>query len=462
MAIVHSSQSSVRLILRILDVFIPFGMLYISTFLNHVPWTRAYILLGVLASLMLAITLRIVNAYQVFQEDKSYSEAISLIRAWTVVLVSLLALGWATQSTDFYSRLVLGFWSIAVPIFLIVQHLVINMVARKMLGKRGHLRRAIIVGTGSLGKEIYQRIVNSEIVIGIKIVGFIDNCNGVSTHDDDIILGDISDLRNVIARNQIELVFLALPMNRTEQILEAFEVCQQTTVSVMLVPDLFMFELRDARHQDIAGMPVFVLNETPFWGVHGVAKRIEDLILASLSLLFLWPIFVIIAIGVKLSSPGPILFRQRRHGLDDTVFHVYKFRTMTVCEDGGEIRQAQRDDPRITRFGAFLRKTSLDELPQLFNVLKGEMSLVGPRPHALAHNEEYKQRISRYVWRHKVRPGLTGWAQVNGWRGETDTLEKMQKRVEHDLWYIANWSIWLDIQILLKTVWIVLTRKNAY
>ncbi|RMH22386.1 MAG: undecaprenyl-phosphate glucose phosphotransferase, partial [Gammaproteobacteria bacterium] len=265
-----------------------------------------------------------------------------------------------------------------------------------------------------------------------------------------------------IAEQGIDMVFLALPMHAANRIKEVFEACQQTTVSVMLVPDLFMFELRDARLQDIAGMPVFALCETPFWGVHGVAKRIEDLFLASLSLLCLWPLLLLIAIGVKMSSPGPVLFRQRRHGLDDKVFYVYKFRTMTVCEDDGNIQQAQRDDPRVTRFGAFLRKTSLDELPQLFNVLKGEMSLVGPRPHALAHNEEYKQLINRYVWRHKVRPGLTGWAQVNGWRGETDTLEKMQKRVEHDLWYIANWSIWLDIRILLMTVWIVLSRKNAY
>jgi putative colanic acid biosynthesis UDP-glucose lipid carrier transferase len=191
-------------------------------------------------------------------------------------------------------------------------------------------------------------------------------------------------------------------------------------------------------------------------------KRAFDLVIAGAVLLLIWPLLLAIAAGVKLSSPGPVLFRQRRYGLDGKEILVCKFRTMTVCEDGTRFEQARRNDPRITPFGAFLRQTSLDELPQLFNVVAGSMSLVGPRPHAVAHNEQYRGLIDGYMIRHKVRPGITGWAQVNGWRGETETLEKMKKRVEFDLDYLKHWSLSLDLWILFRTAWVVLLDRNAY
>jgi putative colanic acid biosynthesis UDP-glucose lipid carrier transferase len=204
------------------------------------------------------------------------------------------------------------------------------------------------------------------------------------------------------------------------------------------------------------------LHETPFYGVDGWLKRLEDIVVGSLILLIIAIPMLIIALCVKLTSPGPALFRQRRYGLNGEVIDVLKFRSMSVTEDGAEIKQATKDDPRITRFGAFLRRTNLDELPQFLNVMAGSMSIVGPRPHAVAHNELYRKKVRGYMLRHKVKPGITGWAQVNGWRGETDTLEKMEKRVEHDLDYIRNWSLLWDLQIIFMTVFGSGARKNAY
>jgi putative colanic acid biosynthesis UDP-glucose lipid carrier transferase len=232
---------------------------------------------------------------------------------------------------------------------------------------------------------------------------------------------------------------------------------------VYVVPDIFLFDLIQARIDHVNGLPVLAVCETPFYGVNGIVKRISDLVLASLILVLIAPALAAIALGVKLTSPGPVIFRQRRYGLDGREIVVYKFRTMTVTEDGPVVAQATKNDSRVTPLGAILRRTSLDELPQFVNVLQGRMSIVGPRPHAVAHNEMYRKLIKSYMIRHKVRPGITGWAQVNGLRGETDTVEKMRARVEYDLDYLRNWSLGLDLKIILKTVFVVLKRpETAY
>jgi putative colanic acid biosynthesis UDP-glucose lipid carrier transferase len=246
------------------------------------------------------------------------------------------------------------------------------------------------------------------------------------------------------------------------RILKLLEDLRDTTASIYFVPDIFVSDLIQARVDSIGGLPVVAVCESPFTGVNGVAKRVSDFILAVLILLLISPFMAAIAVGVKLSSPGPVLFKQRRYGLDGKRIVIYKFRTMTVAEDGDVVRQATRNDSRVTRFGAFLRRTSLDELPQFINVLQGRMSVVGPRPHAVAHNEMYRKLIRGYMIRHKVKPGITGFAQVNGWRGETETVDKMKARIEYDLQYLRNWSLLLDLQIILKTVVVVLQKDNAY
>jgi len=211
----------------------------------------------------------------------------------------------------------------------------------------------------------------------------------------------------------------------------------------------------------VGGLPVLAVCETPFYGVNGIVKRVSDIVLATLILILIAPLLAAIALAVKLSSPGPAIFRQRRYGLNGQEVVVYKFRSMTVAEDGAVVRQATKNDARVTRLGAFMRRTSLDELPQFVNVIQGRMSIVGPRPHAVAHNEMYRKLIKSYMIRHKVRPGITGWAQVNGLRGETETVEKMRARIEYDLDYLRNWSLGLDLKIIWQTIFVVFKRPDT-
>jgi putative colanic acid biosynthesis UDP-glucose lipid carrier transferase len=263
-------------------------------------------------------------------------------------------------------------------------------------------------------------------------------------------------------RGDYDILYIALPTTARTQITDLLDRLADTTVTVYMVPDFFTTSLFHGKWSNLEGIPLISVYDTPFWGVDGWVKRAEDVILSSLILLVVAVPMLLIAAAVKLTSPGPVLFKQRRYGMDGREIRVWKFRTMRVCEDGPTVPQARRKDPRVTALGAFLRRTSLDEFPQFINVLMGDMSIVGPRPHAVAHNELYRSQVKGYMLRHKVRPGITGWAQINGWRGETDTLEKMAKRVEHDLWYIRNWSLWLDLKITFLTVVRGFSTANAY
>jgi putative colanic acid biosynthesis UDP-glucose lipid carrier transferase len=251
-------------------------------------------------------------------------------------------------------------------------------------------------------------------------------------------------------------------MRHVQRVVQLLDEMQDTTASIYYVPDVFVFDLIQSRSGEILGVPVVAMCETPFHGYRGMVKRMMDLLVSSLALILLAPLMLLVAALVKLDSTGPVIFRQRRHGLDGGEINVYKFRTMTVTEDGWEIRQATRDDHRVTRVGRVLRRYSLDELPQLFNVLQGRMSLVGPRPHAVAHNEQYRKLIKGYMIRHKVLPGMTGLAQVSGCRGETSKVEDMRARIEYDLEYLRHWSPMLDVKIMWQTARMLLGDRKAY
>jgi putative colanic acid biosynthesis UDP-glucose lipid carrier transferase len=276
------------------------------------------------------------------------------------------------------------------------------------------------------------------------------------------VLGAVKDLADYARAHRVDLIYLALPLAAQPRIARLLDELCDTTASIYIVPDIFLFDLIQARMDNVGGLPVLAVCESPFYGVNGIVKRASDIVLAALILLAIAPLLAVIALAVKATSPGPVLFRQRRYGLDGREIVVYKFRSMTVAEDGPVVRQATRGDERVTPLGAFLRRASLDELPQFVNVLQGRMSIVGPRPHAIAHNEMYRKLIKSYMIRHKVKPGITGWAQVNGLRGETDTLEKMRARIEYDLAYLRNWSLRLDLYIVWKTIFVVLQKDNAY
>jgi putative colanic acid biosynthesis UDP-glucose lipid carrier transferase len=323
-------------------------------------------------------------------------------------------------------------------------------------------RKAVMVGAGPLATTVTQALQAG--VSQAHVVGCFDDRAPQRLHGDAApkVLGSLADLAPFVREHRIQEVYVTLPLSSQPRIAGLLESMQGTTASVYYVPDVPGIGIIQGRLHDINGVPVLGLFETPFTGINEVVKRASDIVLSLVILLVISPLLVAIAIGVKLSSPGPVIFKQRRNGLDGHEITVYKFRTMTAQDNGSVVVQARRNDPRITRFGAFLRRTSLDELPQFFNVLQGQMSIVGPRPHAVAHNELYREAIKAYMVRHKVRPGITGWAQVNGLRGETETVERMQARVEYDIAYLRNWSVWLDLRIIGRTIRLLFFDRNAY
>jgi putative colanic acid biosynthesis UDP-glucose lipid carrier transferase len=324
-------------------------------------------------------------------------------------------------------------------------------------------RRAVIVGLTDLGVRL-QHTLTDDPLMCTDVIGFFED-RGPDRLSPELrknVLGRAVHLPEFIMQNKVDVVYITLPMTRHPRVLHLMEQLRDSTVSIYFVPDLFIFNLVQARLDFVHGVPVVAVRESPFYGVHGISKRLCDLLIALTLVILLFPILVSIAMSVRVTSPGPVLFKQRRYGLDGKPIIVYKFRSMTVTEDGeNSYTQVTRNDSRVTRLGAILRKTSLDELPQLFNVIKGSMSIVGPRPHAVAVNEQYRQLIPSYMVRHKVKPGITGLAQVNGYRGGDD-LESMTKRVNLDLIYLSQWSMRMDMLILLKTALIVWKDRRAY
>jgi len=385
---------------------------------------------------------------------------LDIVTGWMAIVALLLLLGWSSRTIDAFDPRVLLAWTFATPAALFAAHRLLPRVLPWLLAAEGMHRRAVIAGANDLGSGLAARLA-ADPLSGVRVAGFFDDraperIRGKS------VLGPITALPDYVRANGIEIIYIALPMASQPRILRLLEELRDTTASIYFVPDIFLFDLIQARVDAVGELPVVAVCETPFYGFNGLVKRASDILISFFILVLISPLLLAIAIGVKLSSPGPVLFKQRRYGVDGREIVVYKFRSMTVAEDGDVVRQATKNDSRVTRFGAFLRRSSLDELPQFVNVLQGRMSVVGPRPHAVAHNEMYRKLIRGYMIRHKVRPGITGLAQVNGYRGETDTVEKMQARIEYDLAYLRSWSLVLDLQIILKTAVVVLKKQNAY
>ncbi len=462
--VMRKYHSLLSLAQRGLDALLVFALLQFLCLSYGLDFNRSYQVLGIVAAALTWIMMGGMDAYRPWRGSSLWREYRVLLLSWLLVALCLLILAWATKSSEMYSRIVVGVWFVLTPLILILTRLIQRLFLR-ILRKSGHnTRQVVIVGAGTLGQQLIERIQQAEWM-GVKVVGIFDD--DARKQGKEVlgvpVLGKTSDVYSFVKQEKIDQVYLALPMRAEKRMREVFDDLQDTTASLYLIPDLFVFELLGAREQDVAGLPAFALCETPLLGPFGLAKRIEDIVLASLSIMTFSPFMIVIAIAIKMTSKGPILFKQTRYGLNGERIKVYKFRSMTVCEnDDTVIRQAGKSDARITKLGAFLRKTSLDELPQFFNVLQGRMSVVGPRPHAVAHNEQYRKLIKGYMWRHKMKPGITGWAQINGWRGETDTIDKMKKRVEYDLEYIQHWSLWLDLKIFFFTMFKGFKSKNAY
>ncbi len=452
----HAPQSMSRFIAALLEPGLSAAVLVGAHVAYDEPFSRASM---ALLLLVLALTFPGTDRFR----DRPLSSAVDIAVSWLWLLALLLFCGYATRSLGYYEWPVIGAWALATPL---LQWCVV-IAGRDWLRWRARqpaaARRAIIVGAGPLAVKVARALqVRSDV--RTVIAGYFDDRRGerIDPEAQRLRLGGLAEVAEYVQQHGIAEVYITLPLGSQPRIVGLLESLQGTTASIWFVPDVFGISIIQGRLQDLNGVPVVGICETPFTGVNDAVKRVSDLVLATAILLLLAPLMLVLALGVKLSSPGPVIFRQRRNGLGGEEIVVYKFRSMRKQDDGAVVRQATRGDPRITPFGAFLRKTSLDELPQFVNVLQGRMSIVGPRPHAVAHNEQYARLIKAYMVRHKVRPGITGWAQVNGLRGETDTLDKMQARVEYDLEYLRNWSLSLDLQIIARTIKLVVADRYAH
>ena len=458
--------------------------LWIACILTATPITPS---LAGAAAILLALyyALAIIkNLYRSWRTHSVGREAWSLLEAWFSAATLPLIAVYTIQDTGRYPPETILLWFLGAPMLLIAWRTMARQAFRWSRARGHNLRNLAIAGSGDLAQHL-ARTVKENPWMGFRIIGLFDDIStpeaGRNRSAHPVNRGSLSDLTKLTRNGEVNVVYIALPPGEAERNTDSLiRRLSDSTASVYLVqdrrtrdpdnergslqvaPDLWRIDILHRRIIDIAGIKAVSIYETPFHGTEGWIKRIEDIVVSSVALLILAIPMAAIALGVKLSGPGPVIFKQRRYGLDGREIIVWKFRTMTVCEDDGKIVQAKKNDARVTPIGGFLRRTSLDELPQFVNALSGSMSVVGPRPHAVSHNEQYRELIGGYMLRHKVKPGITGWAQVHGFRGETDSIEKMGRRIDFDLDYIRNWSLWLDVQIIFMTVYNGFAHRNAY
>lgn len=458
----HPSRNT--LVERAADAAVIAAALWVAATVRGVVWSDRYGIAVVVAVLVFHAIGEGLRLYRPEHHGSAPRTPMPIVMTvlWTVF--ALLALAWMTKSTGHYSRVAIGLW---------VVFAVLGLAGWRMARGLGHGRmrartraRVAIAGTGPRARELAHAVCSTPS-LGLTLTGFFaDRAAGDDEPAGDPLPaplhGDLDALVEHARAKAFDRVLIALPLKAEDRIHRLVTALSDTTTPVYIVPDLFVHELAHARWLDLGAFQVISVFETPHQGIDGWVKRLEDVVLSVLILIVAAAPMLAIAAAVKLTSPGPVLFAQRRYGFNGREIVVWKFRTMTVAEDGDDCIQAAPADPRLTPIGAFLRRRSLDELPQFFNVLHGDMSIVGPRPHAVAHNERYRGLIPGYMLRHRVKPGITGWAQIHGLRGRTDTIERMEQRVQYDLWYIRRWSVWLDLRIIARTIGLMAGDENAW
>jgi putative colanic acid biosynthesis UDP-glucose lipid carrier transferase len=424
-------------------------------------FNTSYLTVALLMFLLTLLVFQRINIYHSWRVASLRHEIDQILIGCVVVYILLLLVGYSLKVSHEFSRRVVITWMMSWPLLLGMERTIVRAFLRHYREKGYNIRWAVVAGVIEMGERVASW-VDENPWSGAKVVGFFDDWK--TGHAGNYpILGTLQSLSEYVKTNNIDIVYIAISMKGEEKIQSMLAGLADTTASVYLVPDIFLYDLMlGGNLLYFDETPIISLRETPLQGFSSLLKRTEDLLLSVFTLLLTSPLFFLIGLGIKLTSRGPLLFKQWRYGLDGQPIEIYKFRTMTVCEKDEEFKQAVPCDPRVTRFGAILRRTSLDELPQFINVLQGRMSIVGPRPHPVPLNEAYRKRVPGYMLRHKVKPGVTGLAQVNGWRGETDTLEKMEKRIEYDLEYLRQWSLFLDLKIIALTIWNNAWRTNAY
>ena len=458
-------QSQIELGQRVLDALIVSGSLPLAFWLyyGHFYWNDKYTITAFAAVPIFYLGARISGLYCAYFVQFSEQQIKALLLTWAMTLAGLLLMGYAFKSTHELSRVTLGLYALVTPLLLLAGRLVFLRVIRAMRARGYGVRSALIVGTDSNALALARNIAALPW-LGVSLRGFVGGAALDAAEAAALapVVGRLADLENLVRGGGVDIVYVSVPMSDHHQINAILRILGDSTVSIFLVPDLFTADIMQGTWVTLGDVPTVCVIDGPARGINSVVKRAEDLVLASCALILLALPMLVIAVAVRLGSPGPALYKQLRYGANGKPILVWKFRSMRVMESPAEFTQARRDDQRVTALGRVLRRSSLDELPQLFNVLGGSMSIVGPRPHPVALNEAFRGEIPGYMLRHKVKPGITGLAQVNGYRGETDTHEKMEHRIRYDIEYINNWSLWLDLAIIIKTPFTLLRGENAY
>src|SRR6266545_198208 len=462
LGLVRENSHAIHTLQRLIDLVL---IALVHPLLNAVyrqPWTPESSTVTLIAVLAFSVAAELSSLYRPWRIERFRVEIRTVFLAWTMTVGVLVLIAFATKTSSEHSRVVSFGWFALAPLVLSAWRLLVRSILRGMRAKGWNTKQVAIVGATGQARDLCTQIAELPWM-GIHVLGVFDdraadrrtdlsdlNCN---------FLGKLADLVVACREGKIDVVYIALPLRAEPRIAEVMRDLADTTATVYLVADFFKLPIVHAEMSSIGRVPLLSVHGTPFHGLNSWLKRLEDIVVGSMILLMIALPMVVIAIILKLTSSGPVFFMQRRYGLNGKEIRILKFRTMTVTEDGPSVVQATKNDPRVTRFGAYLRRTSMDELPQFLQVLAGQMSIVGPRPHAVAHNESYRSLIPGYMLRHKVKPGITGWAQVNGLRGETDTVEKMKARIEYDLDYMRHWSLRLDLRIIWRTIFVVLKKQ---
>jgi len=445
------------------DVFLVTGLLILLVYIKNGNIDLPYRLFAIISGLLLLV---IYGVHGVYRRAGSIRDGLSrLSTAWGVLLMLLVFLSFITKTSSLFSREVFLQWAILGLLLQFVVYFAMQKTIGLVRDRLSPIIRSVVVGNGRLGCHLAAKINNNKWLPD-RVVGFV-SCYDFQIYDETpnhtACLGDLDDINRVVVEYDIRRVYIAVPLGESDKIEVLHKKLLKLNVDLIWVPDIYALQLLNHSVREVAGLPLICLNESPLTSTKtGIFfKDVLDRSVAFICIILLSPLLITIALIVKLTSRGPVIFKQDRHGWDGRIFKVWKFRSMVVHQEDVGVTQAKKKDPRVTAIGAFIRRTSIDELPQLFNVLFGNMSLVGPRPHAVAHNDHYREKIGSYLARHRIKPGITGLAQVNGCRGETETDDKMHKRAEYDMEYINNWSFWLDIKILFKTPF-TLFSKDIY
>jgi len=464
---VSSRYRSAEQLYRLLDLSCIALSTYVIIFILNISSSPYYFILASTCIIIFFILSEMVGTYQ-HEVSRMFKTSVkSILLTWFATFLFLLVIGYFSDNLKHFPREMISLWFLTTPIYLVIWRYMVRLAKSEYYKDESALKNFAILGANTIGSHVADTILD-DFSIGYRFMGFYDDrkkddkriVHSLGEHE---YLGDFDQAVEDARRGKIDVIFIVLPMVAEYRIAKILDLLGDSATEVHIIPNFFVYNLLHARWHNIGSYLALSIYDTPFYGVGSVVKRIEDIIIGSMILVLISIPMLIIATIIKITSPGgPVIFKQKRYGIGGQEVTVWKFRSMNVCEDGDNVKQATQNDQRITPFGAFIRRTSLDEFPQFINVLQGTMSIVGPRPHAVAHNEFYRKEIDGYMLRHMVKPGITGLAQISGCRGETKEVEEMRERIKFDLRYIRNWSLYLDIKIIFLTIFKGFVNKKAY